>query len=90
MKLKWNKEYKKNNKERPDSYSIEHPFNIRLHHHIYYDKDEWLFSCRDLDMHQVQLHTKDIDVAEEKALAIIKKHIDDLNSRYAKLLNMEE
>lgn len=86
MKLNWSKNYKKKNKDVVESYSIEAPFNMSLHHHIYYDPDEWLFTCRDIDMMGIQLNTKDIDVAEEKAIDIIKDYVDNINKKYKELI----
>lgn len=87
MKFDWNKEYGKKDKVTPVSYSMRTPLNMSIHHHIYYDKDEWLFTCRDFDIMARQLDTKDIDEAEEKALDIIKNYVDDINRKYNELVN---
>lgn len=86
MKLNWEPKYSKHDKVNPESYSIKVPFDVCLHHHIYYDKDEWLFSCRTLNIMGKQLFTKDIDKAEELALKIIKDYIVDLVDKYNQLV----
>lgn len=86
MKLNWEAKYGKHDKVNPESYSIKVTFDVCLHHHIYYEKDEWLFSCRDIGIMGKQLFTNDINKAEELALKIIKDYIDDLVDKYNQLV----
>lgn len=44
---------------------------VSIHHHIYYDPDEWLLTCKHLGLEAAELHEADIGKAIEKAKKVV-------------------
>jgi hypothetical protein len=72
--------YSQNDKERiPTVYQLKvDDLIIRVHRHIHYPKDTWLLSSSKLDIDHHELRAKDIKEAQEEALDIARKGVENL------------
>ena len=79
MRLNW----KANNKV--TIWVIESPIRMTIHKYVGCG-DELFFDCRELGINDVDLHTTDLEIAEEQAVKLMEQHLSELNARATKIL----
>ena len=80
--------YDRNDKERRPSI-LENNVNgimFRVHKHIYYG-DEWLLTCRELDIEQERLHTEDMEDAKRLGIERMKELLNKKVEKFQKAID---